>query len=65
MANEVLKSVGEDFVKINEQTVEAKEIMEALKEAGEDTVKMETEIRQLEIRKAKWERMLKNRGIKV
>lgn len=63
MPNEVLKGIAEDMKEVDHALAEAKELVSAMKEAGEDVSAMETDIRSLEIRKVKWERMLKSRGI--
>jgi len=62
MANETLKAVGEDILKISDAIVEAEELISALKEAGEETAVHEQDLRTLRTRKEKWERMLRNRG---
>ena len=62
MANETLKAIGEDINKITESIAEAEELVSALKEAGEETATLESELRTLKVRKGKWERMLRNRG---
>jgi len=63
MASEVLKNVAADFKRVDPAILEAEELIAAMKEAGEDTVTMEAELRKLKIRKTKWERMLKARGL--
>jgi len=65
MANEVLDGIATDLGKINQEIKTAKEYLSVLKDAGEDTSKMEADIRTLEIRKAKWERTLEARGYKI
>lgn len=63
MADPVLESVAEDIKNITRELTRAKTLVEVLKEAGEDTAKLESDIRNLEIRKKKWERVLNARGI--
>ena len=63
MPSEVLKNIAEDFKRVDPAIQEAEELILAMREAGEDTVKMEAEIRTLKTRKTKWERMLKTRGL--
>lgn len=63
MPSQVLKDIAEDFAKVEPAIEEAQELIDALREAGEDTTKMEAELRSLKTRKTKWERMLKNRGL--
>lgn len=63
MPSEVLKNIAEDFKKVEPAIAEAQELIDAMKEAGEDTATMEAELRVLKTRKTKWERMLKARGL--
>ena len=63
--SEVLKSIAEDIKTLRPQIEEAKELIAALKEAGENTTKAEQDLRSLEIRLSKWERMLKARNLMV
>ena len=63
MPNQVLKSIAEDFKRIDPAILEAEELIEAMREAGEETATMEAELRTLKVRKTKWERMLKARGL--
>lgn len=63
MPSEVLKTIAGDFKKVDPAIEEAEELIAAMKEAGEDVVSMESELRLLKIRKTKWTRMLKARGL--
>lgn len=63
MADPVLESVAEDIKNITRELIRAKSLVSVLKDAGEDVAKMESDIRNLEIRKKKWERVLDARGI--
>lgn len=63
MSNEILEGIAEDIKGVESALVEAKDLVSAMKEAGEDVATFETDIRSLEMRKVKWERMLKGRGI--
>jgi len=63
MPSEVLKNIAEDFKKIDPAVNEAQELIDAMREAGEETAEMEAELRTLKTRKVKWERMLKARGL--
>jgi hypothetical protein len=65
MADEVLESIAKDIRDIQTSLDRAKTLISAMKEAGEDTHEMEADVRTLEIRKTKWERMLKSRGITI
>ncbi len=63
MANEILKGIAEDMKEVETAITEARDLVSAMKEAGEDVSVMESDMRDLEIRKVKWDRMLKSRGV--
>ncbi len=63
MANEILKGIAEDMKEVDVAITEARGLVSAMKEAGEDVSVMESDMRDLEIRKVKWDRMLKSRGV--
>lgn len=63
MTSEVLKNIAGDFSRIDPAISEAEELIKALKDAGEETASMEAELRKLLMRKDKWSRMLKARGL--
>ena len=63
MASEVLKNIALDFKRVDPAIKEAEELISAMKDAGEETSKMEAELRKLVMRKDKWTRMLKARGL--
>ncbi len=63
MASEILQNIATDIKEIDKIVVEAKELISAMKEAGEETTQMEADLRLLEIRKTKWQRMLQSRGL--
>lgn len=65
MAEEILQEIAVDVKNIQTSIDKAKILISAMKEAGEDTHEMEADIRLLEVRKIKWERMLKSRGITI
>lgn len=65
MANEMLKSIAEDFKSIDPKIAEAKELIAALREAGESTAQLEADLRALELRRDKWGKMLRARGYSV
>jgi len=65
MADEILQEIAGDVKNIQVAIDRAKILISAMKEAGEDTHEMEADIRLLEVRKTKWERMLKARGISI
>lgn len=61
--NDVLKGVAEDIKTIEPKINEARELVNAMREAGEPVTQLLSELRDLEIRKTKWERMLSARGL--
>lgn len=65
MPNQILEGIAQDIKGVEAALADAKDLVSAMKEAGETeaVAKWETEIRSLEIRKVKWERMLQGRGI--
>jgi len=65
MADEILESIAKDVTEINQTITRVKGLISAMKEAGEDVHEVEADIRTLEVRKVKWERMLHARGITV
>ena len=65
MAQEILKGIAEDVGRITKRIVEARDLLTAMREAGEDTAKLETRLRDLETRKLKWQRMLEGRGFTI
>lgn len=63
MDNEILQNIAEDIKGVNDKIEEARDLISAMKEAGEETGELETELRKLVIRKTKWENMLHARGL--
>lgn len=63
MPNQILEGIAQDIKDVEAALIEAKDLVAAMKEAGEPVAEWESEIRTLEIRKVKWERMLQGRGI--
>jgi len=63
MASQVLKGVKDDLIKLEPMIAEAKDLVEFMRDAGEDVTEMNRQIRTLEIRKEKWERVLASRNI--
>jgi len=61
----VLQGVADDIAQINKEISNARTLLSAVKDAGEDTTQLETDIRTLEIRRDKWVRMLKARNIDI
>lgn len=62
MANDVLAKVASDLKTVNGEIESASSLIQVLKEAGEDTVKAESDLRQLIIKRDKWQRTLEDRG---
>ena len=62
MGNEILKGIAADIKDVQIAIDEASDLISAMKEAGETVTDLETQIRDLKIRKIKWEKMLASRG---
>ena len=62
MASEILRGIAADIKDVQVAIDEAEDLIAAMKEAGETVTEMEAELRDLKIRKTKWERMLTARG---
>lgn len=62
MEGDVLARVANDLKTVNTEISNASSLIEILKEAGEDTIKAEADLRQLMIKRDKWQRTLENRG---
>ena len=62
MNSEILKSVKGDLETREPKIEEAEELIATLKEVGEDTREMETQLRTLKIRRDKWKKVLIARG---
>jgi hypothetical protein len=62
MADDVLAKVASDLSTVNKEITNASSLIQVLKEAGEDTVKPESDLRQLIIKRDKWQRTLEDRG---
>ncbi len=59
---EILQGIAQDLSEANEAVETAEVLISAMKEAGEETAELETQLRSLKMRKSKWEKMLKGRG---
>ena len=62
MAEDILGKVAQDLSSINENVFLARELISALKDAGEEVTEQENNLRTLERRKVRWEKMLQERG---
>ena len=65
MSNDVLLKIVSDLKTIDSEIESANELIQVLKDAGEDTVKPDADLRQLIIKRDKWKRTLKDRGYNV
>ena len=63
MSNEILQGIAQDLSEADAAVETAEVLLSAMKEAGEDVTELETNLRAVKMRKAKWEKMLKSRGI--
>jgi len=62
MADDVLAKVASDLKTVNGEISNANSLIQVLKEAGEDTVKPEADLRQLMMKRDKWQKTLESRG---
>jgi len=62
VASEIYQEIAKEIPALEKQLAEAKELVAALAEAGEDTAELRQEIRQLEARLNRWKIMLKRKG---
>lgn len=65
MAHPVAEQVARDIATAEMRIGEARELLSLAKEAGEDVSDLEARIRELELRKNRWERALANRGVEI
>ncbi len=65
VAHEALEKLAENIRTINARIVEGEELIEAMRDAGEDVIELDTSMRELKRRKLRWESMLQARGIEV
>ena len=65
MAEDILGKVAQDLSSINENVFLARELISALKDAGEEVTEQENNLRTLERRKVRWEKMLQERGYAI
>lgn len=63
MASEVLKQIADDIKEVDRTIAEGEELVNFLKEVGEDYHQQENDLRALKIRRKKWQAALKNRGL--
>lgn len=59
---EELKTAADNLKNIEADYKKAQKLINALSEAGEDTTQLKQNLRTLEVRKVKWQTMLKNNG---
>jgi len=64
MQEELLKRIYQNIKGAEAAITEARELIDLMREAGEDVREMEETLRELEIRKERWIRALEVRGIK-
>ena len=60
-----IQAIGENFGEMNARVKTAKAMISLAKDAGEETAVWEAELRKLIIKKDKWARALKQRGITI
>lgn len=62
MADDVLDKVANDLKKVNEEITKSNNYLGILRSAGEDTATAEASLRQLMIKRDKWQRTLEEKG---
>lgn len=65
MASAVLQSIVNDIARVNVNIAEAQEMIDFLRRAGEPTSTQEAELKNLIMRKEKWERAAREMGYVV
>ena len=65
MPNPILEDIARDIKSIEGDIASARDLIDAMREAGEDVTDLESDLSELEIKKERWVRMLKGRGIEV
>jgi len=63
--NEMYDMIANDVRNINTQIERGEAALSLLKEAGENTATLESNLRQAKLRRDKWVRVMTNRGIKI
>jgi len=62
MSDDVLDQIAEDIKNLKPKLDRARDLIEAAREAGEDVTALQSQLNDLEMRKARWVRMLRRRG---
>lgn len=65
MPDPILEDVATRMQELNAFLKRGQDLLNAMKEAGEETGELTNELNRARIRKTKWENMLKARGYKV
>lgn len=63
--NEILQGTADDLKEIQERIKDAEELIKVLREAGQDTIKVESDLKQAKIQYERWRKTLENRGYTV
>jgi len=62
-ARKILAEIAKRIKELETDFATAKELISAMREAGEDVTELEAMLREVESRKRRWEMMLRRRGI--
>lgn len=65
MSDDIFQKVATEMQDVDNAISVSRDLINALKEVGEDVAERESELRNLEKRKVKWDRMLKKRGYNI
>lgn len=63
--DEILKRTAKDLKKIESTILDSEELLQFMRQAGEDVTNQEKELRDLKTRRDRWIRALKARGIEI
>lgn len=63
--DEILKRTAKDLKKIESTVLDSEELLQFMRQAGEDVTNQEKELRDLKTRRDRWIRALKVRGIEI
>lgn len=63
--NEIFQEVADDIKNAEHDMENARVLIDAMKEAGEEVIEMEKDFRDTRLRVDKWKRMLKSRGANI
>lgn len=60
--SQIVESIKNDLDQIDENMIDAQEMIDIAREAGEDVSGFESELKSMNIKKEKWKRAINNRS---